>query len=427
MLLGRTVWTRDSGGWRREVLHEGAASEPVARLAEVLSDIPSERSIAVFEPDGIAHQTIDTPKVNRAAFASLARVRDQHPVVESENLGWGIEYPDPGPGGVFSTMIHSELTPGLVYVRDACDRAGCPLSSAWSAYTVAAACVKPGRSAPMRRFVLILTTEFCAVAACGGGKRFFKKWVGPMSERDWKAFSGTIGDNEASPSRSRAETGLRRGSIVVIAEGEPERTCPIWRDLRETGRVEAVLDLDAFASSAARIPTAHPGNLVEAFPRPRDLNRILVVTAIAGLSAAVGLGAAVFGERKQLRAEYETQRTRATDLEGRLRHLSHNQREMSHLRNEAPDGSGPRPVAMHEALAALAAAIPDALTLTSLTIGIDGGFELEAMVVGARFDSEDARRTLERSGFAPANDKGWVYDAGAARLWVRGKYGDARP
>jgi hypothetical protein len=130
--------------------------------------------------------------------------------------------------------------------------------------------VKSGPSALKARFVLILTPEFAAVAACGGGKRSFKGWVGPMSERDWRAFSAMIGDFEARTSPAMAEAGLRRGSIVVVAEGEPERICPIWRELRATGRVEAIVDLEAFALGAARIPAGHPANLAEAFPRPQS-------------------------------------------------------------------------------------------------------------------------------------------------------------
>lgn len=428
LLLGRTVWTRDASGWRHESFHEGggAGRNALLRLTEVLSAVPAERAVAVFEPEGLVHQTVETPKVNRATFASLARVRNEHPVVDSENLGWGIEYPDPGPSG-FLTLIHSELTPGLVHLRDACARAGCRLSAAWSAYTAAIACAKSCSPASKARFVLVLTPDFAAIAVFGGGRRSFRGWVGPMAERDWKAFSAFMGDSGLGPSPLMAESGLRRGSMVVIAHGEPEKSCPIWKDILASGRVEAVADLEAFAISAARIPAAHPANLVEAFPRPRELDRIFGAAAIIGFSAAAALGAIILNDWKHFAAEGLMVRARAAILQARLKHLGDNQKEMDRLRIETPDASATLPVGRHDALLRLAAAIPDALTLTSLEIGRDGSFELEALVVGERFEPENTRLSLERCGFAPVKDRGWVFDSKDGRLWVRGRYGESRP
>jgi hypothetical protein len=275
--------------------------------------------------------------------------------------------------------------------------------------------------------VLILTPEFAAVAACGGGKRSFKGWVGPMSERDWRAFSAMIGDFEARTSPAMAEAGLRRGSIVVVAEGEPERICPIWRELRATGRVEAIVDLEAFALGAARIPAGHPANLAEAFPRPRNLDRFLAAASMTSFSALLALGTAILGAGRHYRAEYTEDRARTALLEVRLKNLSGNQREMDRLRNEAPDGAGALPVGRHEELVRLASAIPDALTLTSLIIGRDGGFELEALAAGADFDPESARLLLARRGFASTTVGGWVYDTGSGRLLARGKYEEPQP
>src|ERR1700678_3858792 len=106
LLLGRTIWTRDAGGWRHESLEPGAGLAPRAaeRLAEILSVPAPGRTIVVFEPEGMAHDVVETPRVNRRVFASLARVRGEHPVVVSENLGWGVEYPEPGPGGELVTQ-----------------------------------------------------------------------------------------------------------------------------------------------------------------------------------------------------------------------------------------------------------------------------------------------------------------------------------
>jgi hypothetical protein len=427
MLLGRTVWTRDAGGWRHETINEraGMPRDSIARLTEVLSDTRGKRIAVIFEPDGMVHQAVETPKVSRAVFATLARVRSEHSVVESENLGWGIEYPDAGPSGTYTTLIHSELTPGLIHLWDSCIRPGCRLTAAWSAYTVAAASANTGSSS-RPKYVLILAAEFAAVAVCAGGRRSFKAWTGPMTERDWKTLSALIGDIESSASPSLAESAPKRGSIVVIADGDPEPSCPIWRGLRASGRVEAVLGMDDFAAGASRIPANHPANLAEAFPRPRELDRLLSAAAILGFSATFALISVAFGDGRQLRFEGAANRLRAESLERRLRALGENEREMARLRKEAPDGAGSHPAGRHDAIAGLSAAIPDALTLTALSIERDGAFELEALVVGPDFDAESTRRSLERCGFEPALGNGWTYDATPGKLFVRGKLGDPR-
>jgi len=429
MLLGRTIWVRDAGVWRSETHagDDGVASRSVGRLSELISGAPPERTVVVFEPEGISHQSVETPKANRRAFASLARVRNDHPAVESENLGWGIEYPEPGPGGTFSTLIHSELAPGLVHVQEACARSGCRLSGAWSAYTAAVACATSGSSVRRARFVLIVTDGFAAIASCGGARRSFKVWVGPMLDRDWKAFSALIGDSAERSGPSMAEAGPKRGGIVVIADGEPECICPIWKDIRASGRLEAVVGLEALALGAARIPAAHPANLVEAFPRPRELDRFLMAAGVASLAAAIALGALLIADAGRLRAVEAAAGARVAGLEVRLAALGENRKEMERLTREAPDGTGMLPTGRYDALVGLAAAIPDALTLASLTIAGDGRFVIEALVVGGNFDQEDTRVSLARCGFVASTDKGWVYDAGPRRLLVRGRYGEAKP
>lgn len=187
------------------------------------------------------------------------------------------------------------------------------------------------------------------------------------------------------------------------------------------------MNLDEFATSVAQIPWNHPANLVEAFPRPRNLDRFLAAAAIAGVSATVALGAISFGNGEQLRAGDAADHAQAANLELHLKQLNANQREMDRLRAEIPDGSGSLPVGRYEALIGLAAAIPDALTLTSLTIRREGEFELEARVVGADFDPEGTRQSLLRCGFGADTDRGWVYDVSSGRLLVRGKYSEPLP
>src|SRR5665213_2616994 len=283
ILLGRSVWISGSGGWRRRSFDEGSSvtAPAISHLAKYLSEESPARTVLVYEPGEMAHQGVETPNSSRLVFASLAKIRSDHPVVLSERLGWGIEPPEPVQGGAFSTLLHSELIPGLVQLRDACVSGGSRLVAAWPAYTAAAACVKAHAPSQRTRFVVILTPEFNAVAICGGGKRMFKGWVGPMSEKDWRTFSTLIGDFEARSSPSMAEVVLKRGGIAVISDGEPKGMCPIWPEIRASGRLEAVVNIEALAAAAGQIPLGHPANMEAAFPRPLALNRYLAGASLA--------------------------------------------------------------------------------------------------------------------------------------------------
>jgi hypothetical protein len=429
MLLGRSVWLCDAGGWRREPFDGGGdlTNPAVARLAELLSCERREKTVVVFEPEGLAHQTVDCPRVGRSVFATLARVRSEHPVVASESLGWGIEHPEPVQGGGFSTLMHSELAPGLAHLHDACMHAGSPLPAAWSAFTAATAFPRAGAAAPGAKFTLFLLPGFVAVAICAKGRRSFRAWTGAMADRDWKALCTLIGDAEARPGPSMTEAGLRRGSIAVIAEGEPERCCPVWPEIRATGRLEAVAGMEALAASAGRIGARHPGNLVEGFPRPRQLDRCLVGTAVGCLAAATALGAGIPGQLRQLKAVEATGSARVAALHAHLSELRRNRREMEALRNEASSGPGPLKVGRRQALLGLAEAVPDALTVTSLTIDRDDRFEIEAMVVGADFDPEGTRMALARGGFKPEGPNGWRFNAASGRISVSGRYATPQP
>jgi hypothetical protein len=387
----------------------------------MLSVACKERTVVVFEPEGIAHQTVESPKVNRSVFASLARVRNDHPVVASEGLGWGIECPEPTQGGTFSTLLHSEMTPGLLHLHDACVRAGSSLS-AWSAYTAATACVRARSALATARFVLILVPGFAAVATCARGRRAFRRWTGPMEDKDWRALLALIGDSEGRPAPSMKEAKPRHVRICVIAEGEPGYLCPVWEEIRGTGRLEEVVGLEAFAAGAARLAANHPGNLVEGFPRPRRLDRYLVGAVASCLTVAAAIAADIPNGLARLKAADASSASRVSALEGRLEALRRNQGEMEKLRGEALQGPGPLQVGRHQALVDLAAALPEGLTLTSLSIDKNDGFAIKAIVVGADFDPEGTRRALDRIGFRAEGPKGWEFNAFLGTLSVCGRY-----
>jgi hypothetical protein len=247
-----------------------------------------------------------------------------------------------------------------------------------------------------------------------------------MSDKDWKAFAILIGGFEARSAPSMAEIILKRGGIAAISDGDPNSLCPIWAEIRASGRLENVVNFEALAAAAASIPANHPANLVETFPTPRRLDGYLIGTSVAGLSLALALGGAALRQRAQIRSDDAQDIARTAALEAHLATLEQNRNEMSRLRNEAPEGDGSRQVALHPGLLGLAASVPDALVLVSLAIRKDASFEIGALVVGADFNPQSLRQSLQRLGFEPSPLNGWSFDAASGTLSIRGKYGAPR-
>jgi hypothetical protein len=218
---------------------------------------------------------------------------------------------------------------------------------------------------------------------------------------------------------------LRRGSIAVIAEGDPGHHCPQWDDIRRSGRVVAELNLDDLARGISRIPRTHPANLVEAFPRKRNLDPYLAGASCLCCLAMLALAPSVASQRRQMREDRDAIRTRTAALELRLAVLEKNREEIVRLRDMIPEAAEYPRSGMHETLQGLSAAIPDGLTLTSLLLRRNNGFELEAIVVGDGINPEGLRIAIEGCGLHP-DVRGWVFDAAAGRLSVHGKIGAPR-
>jgi hypothetical protein len=428
MLLGRAAWIRGASGWRSQMFGDDGdlVGPAVAYLGRYIAEESAARTTVVFEPETIAHQTVETPRASRAVFASLERVRSEHAVVLSDRLGWGIEIPEPLQSGAYSTLMHAELAPGLGYLRDACLRDGGKLVAAWSAYTVAAACLKVSLPHSKARIVLILVDGFVGVAMCSGPRRSFKSWAGPMTDRDWRAFSLLIGEFDGTSTLSKAEVALRRGGILAVAEGDPKLVCPLWPEIRGSGRVEAVVGLDALAAGADVLPASHPANLAEAFPVPIQLDRALAGTAALLVACAVASGFSAIRLHRQIGADRTAHHKQAGVLEDQLATLERNKKEMSALGREAPVEDDSPAAGRADALLGLAGAVPDAVTLTSLVLGKDNAFEIEAIVVGTGMDLDSFRSALEKAGFKPAMPGGWLFDTPSGRIKVRGKYEERR-
>jgi hypothetical protein len=428
ILMGHAVWIRGAAGWRRES-YEGVSESSTgmhAHLGEMLREDKPRKWTLVYEPEGIIHQTVETPRVSRRVFASLERIRNEFPVVESENLGWGMECPEPTLGGTFSTLLHAEVTPGLAHLRDVCHSSGSRLDAAWPLYTSAVACAQTGGPEARSRFMLVLARDFVAVVTCIVGKRSFKAWSGPMSDRDWKAASILIGDADARSSATMSDLGQRRGGIAVVADGEPKKLCPLWDEILSSGRIGTVMNMDALAAGASRIRRNHPANMAEAFPMPRNLDKCFLGAISAGVLTASALGVGVLGVRTQLEVEHAASQGRVSFLGKRLETLKRNQTEMDLLRGEMPEDPDFMRTSRHAALVELSATVPDALTLEVFGLRKDNRFELEAVVVGAVPDLGSLRKALERCGFESDPRDGWVFDSSSGRLVIRGRLTDRR-
>lgn len=427
MLLGRTVWTRGEGGWERDGSQDTVhGRSPVDRLCAAVCSPYAGCTGIVFEPEGLAHQEVEAPKVSRTVFASLAKVRSEYPVVESEDLGWGIEPPEPMPGGSYATMIHYELKPGLARVFEERGAENSGFCGAWSLFTAGDALLCSLFPRARVRTLLILLGDFVAVVKCARGKRSFKLWTVPATDRDWKSLCLMVGDAEPRKPSPHQRPEMPGGSVAVVSDGAHEIHCPAWSELRAAGSIDTVLGLDSLADAASGLKPRHPGNLLEAFPRPLALDRHVAGATLVLALIALGSALVASGERRALaKVRLEGAERLATARE-RIASLEANRGEMEKLREEAPDPADAAPVGRALVLQALAEAIPDSLTLSSLMIDGDDTFKFEAIQVSAALDQGEVRKRLLRCGFAPATG-GWTFDGADRSLSVRGRFASSLP
>lgn len=369
----------------------------------------------VFEPRGMAHPAVETPRVSRKVFAMLARVRSEHPVVCSDALGWGMEPPQAGASGSFETLMHYEMTPGLSKIVDG-DVAA--VDAAWSAFTAAAELARVCSGGAVQT-VLFLVPGFVAVA-CLGGRRSFRAWVDPVLERDWSVILSSLGILEhdlGDPSREGRGKG---GAIAAVVQGDPVCVCPHWDRISSSPKVAGVYGLDDLADRAAALDTRHPANLARTFPAPRNLNRALACALTATVLVAVALGLDADAARRRLASEGTRDRAHLTLLAEKLSRLEANRERMGALRSRM-GLAGEHPKSdIAGALRRLAAAVPDTVVLGSLLISSSDAFRIEANALGEDFRPEEMRARLSSAGFDSMSG-GWVYDKQSRRLTVSGR------
>jgi hypothetical protein len=424
MVLGKGLWLRSHGLWAHEP-QEGEAAGVIGRIASEAAKAPGRSYVVIFDPDGMSHQLADTPKVKRAVFATLARSRNEHPVVMSEVLGWGVEPPREGAGGAFSTLLHSELEPGLRDLALSSVALGRNLSAAWSAFTVADECLRL-RPGFRTKTVVFLLPGFIATATLGT-KRSFRSWTGVPSEKDWKSIRAIMGDGETRSQGPLANNEHRKNGVVVIANGDPRAIFPSWDDYSSSGRIAAVVDIQEFSEAATRLRRSHSANLVASFPRKLDVDRYLAAGAACMFIASAALMFLFAGDVRRLASEREAGRERIAEIQRHLDKLASNQRAMADLRTQAPEPNGSRFVRIHSAMEAISKAIPDDLILNSLGILRSGRVDFMARANGGGFDPEAVRLGFVRAGFVPDAMGGWTYDPKAGSVSFRGTFSEVSP
>jgi hypothetical protein len=390
-----------------------------AFVQEAVARSGSGRIVLIYEPTGMAHQEVECPKASRRVFASISRIRSEFPVVVSEDLGWGMEPPVLVAGGSYSTLVHYELSGGLSAACALPDTPGPRVAAAWSAFTLAESCLSRRLPSAKDGSVLILLPGLVAFAAGNRGRRSFRVFPQPMAERDWRALVYLASGPEEASGRHEGRKG---GAIAVVSEGEPTSLCPVWEEIRNSGRLECFIGLDEFADCASRMARAHPANLVLGFPTPVSLDPILsFAAAIAAVIALFSMTSLRARSAEFHRLESESL-ARSSELQGKVQGLEKNRMEFESLQRDLPEVPGAMPAAKSNALRALAAAIPDSLTLTRFRMEGDDRFEMEAVLVGREFDKDSVLLALSRSGFSSAPPGSSAFDPGSRRLTVRGKF-----
>jgi hypothetical protein len=417
MVLGKAVWRRGEGGWYHQSPRDMGGSL-AAFVQEAVARSGAGRIVLIYEPAGMAHQEVECPKASRGVFASISRIRSEFPVVVSEDLGWGMEPPVLVAGGSYSTLVHYELSVGL---SDACsspDTMGPCVAAAWTAFTLAESCLSRRLPSARDGSVLILLPGLVAFAAGNRGRRSFRVFPQPMAERDWRALVYLA----SGPDEASGHEGRKDGAIAVVSEGEPTSLCPVWEEIRNSGRLECFIGLDEFADCASRMPRAHPANLILGFPAPFSLDPILSCTAATAAAIALFAVTSLRARSAEFHRLESESLARSSELQWKVHGLEKNRVEFESLQRDLPEVPGAMPAAKSNALRALAAAIPDSLTLTRFKMEGDDRFEMEAVLVGRDFDKDSVLLGLSQSGFSSAPPGSFAFDPGSRKLTVRGKF-----
>jgi hypothetical protein len=240
-----------------------------------------------------------------------------------------------------------------------------------------------------------------------------------MSERDWRALAFMVAGETGSGEERNAR------SLGIVSEGDPADLCPCWEEIRNSGRLECLLGLDEIAACAAHLPRRHPANLALGFPMRMNLDPLLSASALVAAALSAGIVMSAHEDSVRFRQLEAQSRARASEVQERVQALEKNRVEIDSLMRELPENPGAMPAAKAPALRALAAAVPDSLTLARFSMSSDNSFELEAVLTGRNFDQESTRRLLAQNGLSTPSAAAWSFDAASRRLSVRGKFVEA--
>jgi hypothetical protein len=242
-----------------------------------------------------------------------------------------------------------------------------------------------------------------------------------MADADWKGVAAALGSVDGRFHSGLAEPAARKGRIAVYAEEDPKDLCPCWNQISSPGRLDSVMDFSALAAGAVRMAASHPANLIENFPRPQRLNGTLAIGASIAASAALAVAALHLRERAAARRDLGRSRDQVSELESQVAELRRNEAETERLERAAGAEPAYFSSRMHASLLALSSLVPDQLVLTSLSLGEDDRFALEALALGPAFDAPRFRASLEAAGFVPAAGGGWSFEVASGRLKASGR------
>jgi len=420
IILGGTLWRRSDGDWLREAGASvpGCAADPITRLCEIIRTEPPDPVSVVYEPTGMTHLAVETPNADRRTFASVARIREEHPVVVSEQLAWSIERPWPASGGTFWTLLHGESEPGLSEIHATCSVRRIPLD-AWPAYTVVNAALASSAGGLSVQGMVLVAPGFLAGIRVGS-KPAFKCWTVPPSERelvDLDAFASETGFAGLAGTQPSARG---RPRLAVFDGGESGLLGVIERRFTASAVFVARLQWDDLARAVASLRNSHPANLARSFPRTFSISRLCAQVATAGLCAGSFFAGAAMLAQKQ-----DSLRAASDNLEeGRLARqsaeLDANRREIAAFGASVGMDSQPGLPGAYGVLKALALAIPPALVLTSLELRRDGSFALEGRTGADRPDPAAIAASFEAAGLITAPVDGIRFDPSTERFRIRG-------
>ena len=417
VLVGRSLWLPGAVD-----VNDGttAVCETPEAAAKAIAGFAVENKLGrlalLAEPAGMEHLVIDAPRTDRATFVQLAQ--SEHSVVQSDTIGWGFQTAWPvGSGAVYRTILHSETVPGLLDIRQRLedDSPKTRLIAAWPWFTAAERMIGPTRGGIPVAALLVAEQGLTLAVLAPLSIRRSTTWAS-ADPRAWEELRGQLMDLGAQLADDNEPRRRSKPRLIICGLGvNVEIACPYWGGLHRSAVVE-VCKPDLLVARLEKIKPGHTSNLLDAFPRPFDLNPLLWASSAIGLIGIVGglWWAQVIESRNARQAALAEQA--AAQAKAQIDRLAGNGRELARLREDYSEQLAELPSGRHAALQMLANLTPAAITLTGFSLNEEGVFRLEGLIVDDTYlDTTGFRTDLNRAGFSTATEGGWVGNSGPKR------------